>query len=108
MRIGRHLHATFFDYHDHGTTLTPTVRMIDMAMPCQGAHRPRVFGLPGTEARRLMSGLPSGTSRPRLILLVIHPKQEQQADTHDRVRTRAGERKSVSASVYTVDNEITK
>src|SRR3546814_3841557 len=79
MRIGRHLHATFFDYHDHGTTLTPTVRMIDMVMQCQGAHRPRVFGLPGTEARRLMSRLPSGKGVPRLILLVIPPKQEHRA-----------------------------
>src|SRR3546814_18048955 len=76
MRIGRHLHATFFDYHDHGTTLTPTVRMIDMVMQCQGAHRPRVFGLPGTEARRLMSRRPSGNGVPPLHLPVIPPKQE--------------------------------
>jgi len=30
-----HLHANFFDYYDHGTTLTPTLRMIDTVMQCQ-------------------------------------------------------------------------
>lgn len=31
-----HLHANFFDYYDHGTTLTPTHRTVDTIMQCQG------------------------------------------------------------------------
>ena len=31
-----HLHANFFDYYDHGTTLTPTLRTVDTIMQCQG------------------------------------------------------------------------
>ncbi|MFV2093740.1 MAG: multicopper oxidase domain-containing protein, partial [Hyphomicrobiales bacterium] len=30
-----HLHANFFDYYDHGTTLSPTSVMIDTVMQCQ-------------------------------------------------------------------------
>jgi len=30
-----HLHANFFDYYDHGTTLTPTLRTVDTVMLCQ-------------------------------------------------------------------------
>jgi FtsP/CotA-like multicopper oxidase with cupredoxin domain len=30
-----HLHAEFFDYYDHGTTLEPTHRKIDTVMQCQ-------------------------------------------------------------------------
>ena len=30
-----HLHANFFDYYDHGTTLIPTHRTIDTVMQCQ-------------------------------------------------------------------------
>ncbi len=30
-----HLHAEFFDYYDHGTTLEPTHRRIDTIMQCQ-------------------------------------------------------------------------
>ena len=30
-----HLHANFFDYYDHGTTLTPTLRIVDTVMQCQ-------------------------------------------------------------------------
>jgi FtsP/CotA-like multicopper oxidase with cupredoxin domain len=30
-----HLHANFFDYYDHGTTLAPTLRTIDTVMQCQ-------------------------------------------------------------------------
>ena len=30
-----HVHANFFDYFDHGTTLTPTIRTIDTVMQCQ-------------------------------------------------------------------------
>ena len=31
-----HLHGNFFDFYDHGTTLTPTHRTIDTVMLCQG------------------------------------------------------------------------
>jgi FtsP/CotA-like multicopper oxidase with cupredoxin domain len=31
-----HMHANFFDYYDHGTTLTPSLRTIDTVMQCQG------------------------------------------------------------------------
>ncbi len=31
-----HLHANFFDYYDHGTTLKPTHRKVDTIMQCQG------------------------------------------------------------------------
>ncbi len=30
-----HLHGNFFDYFDQGTTLTPTLRMVDLIMQCQ-------------------------------------------------------------------------
>ncbi len=30
-----HLHANFFDYYDQGTTLTPTLRTVDLIMQCQ-------------------------------------------------------------------------
>jgi manganese oxidase len=30
-----HLHANFFDYYDHGTSLVPTLRTIDTVMQCQ-------------------------------------------------------------------------
>jgi FtsP/CotA-like multicopper oxidase with cupredoxin domain len=30
-----HLHAEFFDYYDHGTTLEPTLRNVDTIMQCQ-------------------------------------------------------------------------
>lgn len=31
-----HLHGNFFDYYDHGTTLTPTLRLVDTVAQCQG------------------------------------------------------------------------
>ncbi len=31
-----HLHANFFDYYDHGTTLEPTLKRVDTIMQCQG------------------------------------------------------------------------
>jgi len=31
-----HLHGNFYDYYDHGTTLTPTLRMVDTVIQCQG------------------------------------------------------------------------
>ena len=30
-----HIHGNFFDYYDHGTTLTPTSKIIDTVMLCQ-------------------------------------------------------------------------
>lgn len=30
-----HLHANFFDYYDQGTTLTPTLKTVDVIMQCQ-------------------------------------------------------------------------
>ncbi|MCZ4279703.1 multicopper oxidase domain-containing protein [Kiloniella laminariae] len=30
-----HLHGNFFDYYDHGTTLSPTLRIVDTVMQCQ-------------------------------------------------------------------------
>lgn len=30
-----HVHANFFDYYDHGTTLAPTLRTVDTVMLCQ-------------------------------------------------------------------------
>ena len=30
-----HIHANFFDYYDHGTTLQPTLKTIDTVMQCQ-------------------------------------------------------------------------
>lgn len=30
-----HLHANFFDYYDTGTTLTPTLKSVDLIMQCQ-------------------------------------------------------------------------
>ena len=48
-----HLHANFFDYYDHGTTLTPTLRTVDTIMQCQaqrgilefsfGDHEPGLY-----------------------------------------------------------------
>ena len=31
-----HIHGNFFDYYDTGTTLTPTLRMVDTIMQAQG------------------------------------------------------------------------
>ena len=31
----RHIHANFFDYYDHGTTLQPTLKTVDTVMQCQ-------------------------------------------------------------------------
>ncbi len=30
-----HIHANFFDYYDHGTTLEPTLKIVDTIMQCQ-------------------------------------------------------------------------
>ena len=44
-----HLHANFFDYYDHGTTLTPTLRTVDTIMQCQGQRGILEFSFEGFE-----------------------------------------------------------
>ncbi len=44
-----HLHANFFDYYDHGTTLTPTLKTIDTVMQCQGQRGILEFDFEGFE-----------------------------------------------------------
>jgi FtsP/CotA-like multicopper oxidase with cupredoxin domain len=44
-----HLHANFFNYYDHGTTLTPTLRTIDTVMQCQGQRGILEFSFGGHE-----------------------------------------------------------
>jgi FtsP/CotA-like multicopper oxidase with cupredoxin domain len=44
-----HLHANFFDYYDHGTTLTPTSRTIDTVMQCQAQRGILEFSFAGHE-----------------------------------------------------------
>ena len=44
-----HLHANFFDYYDHGTTLEPTLRTVDTVMQCQGQRGILEFSFDGFE-----------------------------------------------------------
>ena len=44
-----HLHANFFDYYDHGTTLTPTLRTVDTVMQCQAQRGIIEFSFAGFE-----------------------------------------------------------
>ena len=44
-----HLHANFFDYYDHGTTLTPTLRTVDTIMQCQAQRGILEFSFAGFE-----------------------------------------------------------
>ena len=44
-----HLHANFFDYYDHGTTLTPTLRTVDTVMQCQAQRGILEFSFAGYE-----------------------------------------------------------
>jgi len=44
-----HLHANFFDYYDHGTTLEPTSRTIDTVMQCQAQRGILEFSFAGFE-----------------------------------------------------------
>ncbi len=44
-----HLHANFFDYYDHGTTLAPTLRTVDTVMQCQGQRGILEFTFAGHE-----------------------------------------------------------
>lgn len=42
-----HLHANFFDYFDHGTTLSPTLRTVDTVMQCQAQRGILEFSFAG-------------------------------------------------------------
>lgn len=44
-----HLHANFFDYYDHGTSLAPTHRTIDTIMQCQAQRGILEFSFAGFE-----------------------------------------------------------
>lgn len=44
-----HLHANFFDYYDHGTTLQPTLRTVDTIMQCQAQRGILEFSFAGFE-----------------------------------------------------------
>jgi FtsP/CotA-like multicopper oxidase with cupredoxin domain len=49
-----HLHANFFDYYDHGTTLTPTLLTVDTIMQCQAQRGIVEFSFEGFEPGRYM------------------------------------------------------
>ncbi|MFW5942733.1 MAG: multicopper oxidase domain-containing protein [Chloroflexota bacterium] len=44
-----HLHANFFDYYDHGTTLEPTLQTVDTIMQCQAQRGIVEFSFDGFE-----------------------------------------------------------
>jgi FtsP/CotA-like multicopper oxidase with cupredoxin domain len=44
-----HLHANFFDYYDHGTTLTPTLKIVDLITQCQAQRGILEFSFAGHE-----------------------------------------------------------
>jgi FtsP/CotA-like multicopper oxidase with cupredoxin domain len=44
-----HLHANFFDYYDHGTTLKPTLKTVDTIMQCQAQRGILEFDFKGFE-----------------------------------------------------------
>lgn len=44
-----HLHANFFDYYDHGTTLEPTLKTVDTIMQCQAQRGIVEFSFAGFE-----------------------------------------------------------
>jgi len=45
-----HLHANFFDYYDHGTTLAPTLKTVDTIMQCQAQRGILEFSFSAHEA----------------------------------------------------------
>ncbi len=49
-----HIHANFFDYYDHGTTLKPTLTTIDTIMQCQAQRGIVEFSFAGFEPGRYM------------------------------------------------------
>lgn len=44
-----HMHANFFDYYDHGTTLKPTLKTVDTIMQCQAQRGILEFSFEGFE-----------------------------------------------------------
>ena len=44
-----HLHANFFDYYDHGTSLKPTLKTVDTIMQCQAQRGILEFSFKGFE-----------------------------------------------------------
>lgn len=49
-----HIHANFFDYYDHGTTLQPTLKTVDTIMQCQAQRGILEFSFAGFEPGRYM------------------------------------------------------
>ncbi len=49
-----HLHANFFDYYDHGTTLEPTLKTVDTIMQCQAQRGILEFSFADFEAGKYM------------------------------------------------------
>jgi FtsP/CotA-like multicopper oxidase with cupredoxin domain len=49
-----HLHANFFDYYDHGTTLKPTLKTVDTIMQCQAQRGILEFSFAGFEPGNYM------------------------------------------------------
>jgi FtsP/CotA-like multicopper oxidase with cupredoxin domain len=49
-----HRHANFFDYYDHGTTLTPTLKTVDTIMQSQGQRGILEFSYEGFEPGQYM------------------------------------------------------
>lgn len=49
-----HLHGNFYDYYDHGTTLEPTLRMVDTIMQCQGQRGILEFSYEGFDPGSFM------------------------------------------------------
>jgi FtsP/CotA-like multicopper oxidase with cupredoxin domain len=49
-----HIHANFFDYYDHGTTLKPTLKTVDTIMQCQAQRGILEFSFEGFEPGQYM------------------------------------------------------
>lgn len=49
-----HIHANFFNYYDHGTTLEPTLRTVDTVMQCQAQRGIVEFSYAGFEPNLYM------------------------------------------------------
>jgi manganese oxidase len=49
-----HLHANFFDFYDHGTTLTPTQKTVDTIMMCQAQRGILEFSFEAFEPGKFM------------------------------------------------------
>ena len=49
-----HIHANFFDYYDHGTTLQPTLKIVDTIMQCQAQRGILEFSFANHEPGKYM------------------------------------------------------